>query len=223
MKTFLLVLSFAAMGTIVEAGAFLCPDQTYAAVPITGATGGTASSCGLANVDLLGGFASTPGIETATISELEAYLGLGLSATGSGAYQPIVGSAVQFAGFTVPAGSQLSFSWDSAFEEGGAGSLFYVSNGTLTVLDVIYPEGQALPGTSNSGTVTVDLLDGANTFAFGAVSLVNTNSTIPTVQFDPQLTITNLAVASTGVPEPGTFGLMGLGLAGLVAWMRRRG
>lgn len=223
MKTFLLVLSFAALGLVAEAGTFICPNQTYASVPISGATGGTASSCGIANVDALGGTVSTPGVETALISELEAYLGMGLSSAGSNGYLPVEGSAVQFAGFTVPTGSKLSFSWESVFEEGGTGSLFYVLNGSLTVLDVILPEGQSLPGASNSSTATVDLLDGANTFAFGAVTLVNTNSTFVQVAIDPQLSITNLAVTQTGVPEPGTFGLMGAGLVGLVAWMRRRG
>jgi hypothetical protein len=223
MKIFLLVLSFAAMGMVAEAEAFVCPNQTYAVVPITGATGGTASSCGIANVDLLGGTVSTPGVNTAKISELELYLGLGLGASAPLPFMPVVGSAVQFAGFTVPGGSKLNFSWESVFEEGGAGSLFYVLNGNLTVLDVILPEGQSLPGASNVGTATVDLLDGSNTFAFGAVSLVNSNSTISQVAFDPQLSITNLAVTQTGVPEPGTVGLMGAGLGGLVAWMRRRG
>lgn len=223
MKIFLLVLSFAAMGMVAEGAAFVCPNQTYPSVPIAGATGGKASSCGIAGVDAQGGFALTPGIEVAQISELEAYLGLGLGSAGSNGFMPVVGSAVQFAGFTVPGGSKLNFSWESVFEEGGAGSLFYVLNGNLTVLDVILPEGQSLPGASNVGTATVDLLDGTNTFAFGAVSLVNSNSTISQVAFDPQLSITNLAVTQTGVPEPGTFGLMGAGLVGLVAWMRRRG
>jgi hypothetical protein len=208
---------------VAQGEAFICPDQTYASVPIIGATGGTATSCGIACVDAQGSFASTPGDRTAQISELEAYLGLGLSSTGPNGFVPVVGSAVQFAGFTVPGGSKLSFSWESIFEEGGTGSLFYVLNGRLTVLDVILPEGQSLPGASNSGTATVDLLNGTNTFAFGAVSLVSTNSTFVQELFDPQLTITNLAVTQTGVPEPGTFGLMGAGLVGLVAWMRRRG
>ncbi len=208
---------------VAQAEAFVCPSQTYASVPISGATGGTATSCGIAGVDSLGGFASTPGLEAALISELEAYLGMGLGSAGSNGFLPVVGSAVQFAGFTVPGGSKLNFSWESVFEEGGAGSLFYVLNGSLTVLDVILPEGQSLPGASNSGTATEDLLNGTNTFAFGAVTLVNTNSTFVQFALDPQLTITNLAVTQTGVPEPGTFGLMGVGLVGLVAWMRRRG
>lgn len=223
MRLHSLVLSFFAVGIAAQAGVFTCPDQTYGIVPISGVTGGVATSCGNASVDALGGLVATPGNGTVLPPELEAYLGLSLVPAAPLGYEVIEGSAVQFAGFTAGAGATLSFTWESLFEEGGTGSLFYVLNGGLTVLDGILPNGQSLPGDSNKGTVTVGLLEGVNTFAFGAVSLGNSSNPFPTEAFDPQLAISNMSVStSNGVPEPGSFALMGAGLAGLVAWMRRR-
>ena len=223
MRTFGIVLTFFAVGMAAQAGSLFCPDQSYAVVPISGVTGGNATSCGNATVDALGGLVATPGGGTVAVFELENYLGVNLTAQTPQGFVLVEGSAVQFAGFLAGAGATLSFSWESLFEEGGTGGLFYVLNGSLSLLDSILPGGQSLPGTSNSGTVTVGLLEGANTFAFGAVSLAATNNSFPEAVADPQLSITNLAVTPTGVPEPGTFGLMGVGLVGLVAWKRRRG
>ncbi len=223
MRSIGLILTLLTVGVVAQAGSFVCPDQTYLVVPISGVTGGVASSCGNATVDALGGLVATPGGGTVAVFELENYLGVNLTAQTPQGYALVEGSAVRFAGFNAPVNSQLSFSWESVFEEGGTAALFYLLNGSLTVLDIIYPDGQGLPGASNSGTLTVGLLDGTNTFAFGALSLTATNNVFPAMSLDPQLSITNLAVTQTGVPEPGTFGLMGVGLAGLVAWMRRRG
>lgn len=223
MGTLRIVLTFLTVGMAAQAGSLFCPDASYPAVPISGILFGEATSCGNASVDALGGFVATPGGGSVAAFELENYLGVNVSGAMPQGYTPVEGSAVLF-GFGVGGpGATLSFSWDSEFEEGGTGALFYVLNGSLALLDVILPEGQGLPGASNSGTVTLSLLDGQNLFGFGAVTLVASNSSFPQELRDPQLTITNLAVNQTGVPEPGTFGLMGAGLVGLVAWMRRRG
>ena len=223
MGTLRIVLAFLTVGMAAQAGSVFCPDSSYPAVPISGIVFGEATSCGNASVDALGGFAATPGDGSVAAFELEGYLGVNLAAGMPQGYIPLEGSAVLLSFIPGGTGTTLSFSWDSMFEEGGTGALFYVLNGELTVLDVILPEGQSLPGASNDGTVTLSLLDGQNLFGFGAVTLVASNSSFPAEIRDPQLTITNLAVNQTGVPEPGTFGLMGAGLVGLVAWMRRRG
>lgn len=203
-------------------GALFCPDTTYVVNPIAGVTGGTVSSCGNANVTVDGAFASTPGDGTVAISELSSFLENNLNTATVQGFMMTEGSAVKFAGFTAQKGSTLTFDWNSMFEEGGTGSLFYILNGGLTVLDIILPEGQSLPGASNSGSVTLQLLEGSNTFAFGAVSLVDLRSTRPLSIADPTLTLNNIAVNTSGIPEPGTFGLLGMGLAGLAFLARRR-
>ena len=221
-KTLLFSLLLAG-GSMVYGSTLLCPDATWPAIPITGATGGTATSCGNANVTVDGAYAATPGNGSVVAAELQNYLGNSLSGATAPGFVLVEGSAVKFAGFTAPAGATLTFDWGSQFEEGGAGTLFYLFNGSLTVLDQILPEGQSLTGASNFGSVSLALQPGANTFAFGAVTLFNNNSTFPATAIDPAITLNNLVVTSSSVPEPGTFGLMGVGLAGLVAWMRRRG
>lgn len=211
-----------AAGPLVYGGSFFCPDATWPAIPISGATGGTATSCGNANVTVDGAYAATPGNGSVLASELQTYLGNNLSGATAPGFNLLEGSAVQFAGFTGPAGGKLTFDWGSQFEEGGTGTLFYLFNGSLTVLDQILPQGQGLPGATNFGSVSLTLQAGANTFAFGAVSLVDTRTQFPVTASDPAITLNNLVMTGSDVPEPGTFGLMGAGLAGLLVWMRRR-
>ena len=209
-------------GSLVFGGSFSCPDATWPAIPITGVTDGTATSCGNANVPFDGGYASTPGNGSVDIGTLQTYLGHDLAGATTTGYTMTEGSAVQFASFTAPAGSTLTLDWGSQFEEGGTGTLFYILNGSLTVLDQILPQGQSLPGASNFGSLSLPMLTGSNTFSFGAVSLVDANRQSPFTLSDPAITVNNMVLSTSGVPEPGTFGLMGVGLAGLVAWMRRR-
>lgn len=210
-------------GLAAHGGVIQCPDSTYASIPIAGVTDGTASSCGNANVFATQSFAATPGDGSVAVDVLELYLNQALTGVAPSGYLLTEGSAVQFAGFTVPGGGTLSFDWLSSFEEGGVGALFYILNGDLTVLELIVPDGRGLPGVSNSGSETVTLLAGVNTFSFGAVSLVPEEKLAgPFLLADPQLTLTNMAVNASGVPEPATYALTGLALAGLAMARRRK-
>ncbi|MBL8241492.1 MAG: PEP-CTERM sorting domain-containing protein, partial [Bryobacterales bacterium] len=44
----------------------------------------------------------------------------------------------------------------------------------------------------------------------------------PFLLADPQLTLTNMAVNASGVPEPATYALTGLALAGMAMARRRK-
>ncbi len=140
--------------------------------PIAGSSGGTASSCGNANVTARTAFAATPGNGSVATFLLSSYLGYDLSSSfdGNGVIAT-EGSAVRLAGFSVSPGSTISFNWEGAFDGGATGSLFYILNGSLVVLDQIVPTGGVLLGAFNSGFVSVGLASGSNTLVFGAISL----------------------------------------------------
>lgn len=203
-----------------HAGALSCPDNSYAVFPIAGASGGTVTSCGNAGVTATTAFAATPGNGTVPTSFLSTYLSYDLSSFNGNGVIATEGSAVLFAGFNVSPGSTISFNWEGVFQEGSTGSLFYILNGSLIVLDQILPLGQGLPGTVNSGSVTTGLAAGVNTIAFGAITLQSNE--VARVIADPQISLSNLAVTSTAVPEPATLGLTGLSLAGLAFFGRRK-
>ena len=188
--------------------------------PIAGASGGTVTSCGNAGVTATTAFAATPGNGTVPTSFLSTYLSYDLSSFNGKGVIATEGSAVLFAGFNVSPGSTISFNWEGGFQEGSTGSLFYVLNGSLIVLDHILPLGQGLPGTFNSGSVTTGLAAGVNTIAFGAITLQSNE--VARVIADPQIRLSNLAVTSTAVPEPATLGLNGLAVAGLAFFGRRK-
>ncbi len=220
MKVFLPSLLVVLSAAISQAGVLSCPDNTYAVFPIAGASGGTATSCGNAGVTATTAFAATPGNGSVTTSLLSSYLGYDLSSFDGKGVIATEGSAVQFAGFSVSPGSTIFFNWQSVFEEGGTGSLFYILNGSLVVLQEILPLGQSLPGDINSGSVNIALASGTNTLSFGAITLQSNE--VARLLADPQINLSNLAVTSTGVPEPATMGLTGLALAGLAFFHRRK-
>ena len=155
MKIFSALLLFVLSVAVSHAGALSCPDNSYAVFPIAGASGGTATSCGNAGVTATTAFAATPGNGTVPTSFLSTYLSYDLSSFNGKGVIATEGSAVLFAGFNVSPGSTISFNWAGVFEEGSTGSLFYILNGSLIVLDQILPLGQGLPGTVNSGSVTL--------------------------------------------------------------------
>jgi len=239
--------TFFVLASSALAGVASCPDTTYIVFPISGVTGGSASSCGNASVHASSVFAATPGnvpgpFGSVGVDVLASFLSYDLS----GYFNSEVtlageGSAVLLSGFTAPAGSSLSFNWSGAFEEGASGALFYILNGQLGILDARYPvtlipciddkciidftpcaqldDICVLDAPSNQ--VTLSLLEGPNTLGFGAIVI---NSTlVPSVTLDPSITVNNFAVsAASDVPEPATLALTGVALLGLAAWGRRR-
>jgi hypothetical protein len=214
------LLLFAAAGHAGIVGS--CPDATYPEIPIVGVTGGTATSCGWANVSLNESFVATPGNGTQPEFLLSSYLGLALSTLASGNSVVTEGSAIRFANFTLPGGGTLRFDWESDFGEGATGVLFYVLNGSLVELERINPLGQSLPGARNSGNVILNLGSGPQTLSFGALSIADTEKQISLA--DPRLNLIGFSVTSNDVPEPATLGMLGLavGVFGLTARLRRR-
>lgn len=225
----------------------VCPDATFSPGPIAGL--GDMESCGQTvttgansveiNVGPAGIIANTPG--------LEPWLGLtpgGLSPMLPFPFKGFGGAAALFPGFTSNPGDLLQFTWTGSFEPEATGYLFYLLDGTLNVLDSQFgfslnmtklpiPESLALPQ-----SVSVPLGGGNHSVAFGVIvgssghilcrdsvdiiidpCVVNTDTEII---FDPILSISNLNVGPTEVPEPGTVALMGLGLLGLAALRRKR-
>lgn len=211
---------FAAAGHAGVVGS--CPDATYAAIPIAGISGGTATSCGWANVSLNESFVATPGNGTQPEFLLSSYLGLSLQTLATGKSVVTEGSAIRFANFTLPGGGTLRFDWESDFQEGATGVLFYVLNGSLVELERINPLGQSLPGARNTGNVTLNLGSGLQTLSFGALSIADSERALSLA--DPRLNLIGFSVTSNDVPEPATLGMFGLaiGIFGLTARLRRR-
>jgi|GEM_PF-4440046 len=98
---------------------------------------------------------------------------------------------------------------------------FSILNGSLVVVNQIVPTSEGLPGETNSGSVTTALATGLNTLAFGAITLQSNQ--VSSLLADPQIDVLNLVMTSNAVPEPATFGLMGLALAGQALFGRRKG
>lgn len=229
MRKFTLIGTFLLLASSAFAGVAVCPDNTYAVFPIAGVTGGTASSCGNATVGSSSVFAATPGGGSVGIETLSAYLKYDLNGYFSDEFiQAGEGSAVLLEGFLAPSGSTVSFNWTSQFEQGASGALFYILNGEVGVLDARYPVSFIpcsledfcdLDAPSNS--VTLNLLDGANSLGFGAIVL--DSKLTPSIALDPSITVNNFAVsAPSEIPEPATLALTGAALLGLAAWGRRR-
>ncbi len=206
MLKFSIVGSFLLLASSAFAGVAVCPDNTYSVFPIPGVTGGSASSCGNANVGGSSVFAATPGGGSVSVDVLASFLKFDLNGRFTDDFvEAGEGSAVMLSGFSAPAGSTVSFSWASQFEERASGALF----------DEIC--------TANAGSeVLIPLASGQNDLAFGAIVL--NSKLVPLVALDPSINVNNFALitSQSDVPEPATLALTGVALAGLAAWRRRR-
>jgi hypothetical protein len=232
-----LLSAFFVLTTSVFAGVTTCTGNTYSVFPIPGVTGGSATSCGNANVTTNSVFAATPGSGSVDFDVLAAYLNNNLSGSFDAEFfVPGEGSAVMLSGFSAPSGATLSFNWAGSFEPNATGALFYIFNGVPQILDARYPPTEPCVGLKciniiepcdavcqldvPTNQVTLSLADGPNTLSFGAIVL--TGRLVPSVSLDPSLTVNNFAVTASNIPEPATLGLTGAVLLGLAAWRRRR-
>jgi hypothetical protein len=125
----------------------------------------------------------------------------------------------------------LSFWWNSLSDTPALGSFFYVLNGQL---EELLPT-PSLPATVGNGYDMLDTQSGYRQYTIEDVSLSATNNTIGfgvfvnDVQFSDESGIglivddvTFAPVETTATPEPGTWAMMGVGLAFLAFNLRRR-
>ena len=216
----------------------VCPDNSVLPGPIAGL--GDMESCGQTvttganSVEINVGPTSIIG----NIPGLESWLGLSsgtLAPKLPFEYKPFGGSAAFFTGFGSNPGDLLQFSWTGEYEPQATAYLFYALDNTVTVLDsqmgsfnkTMLPPDATL---QLPQSVSVPLGAGNHSLVFGVIvgspifeSCIE--CPIPTereIIFDPILSITNLSVGPTAVPEPGTIALFGLGLLGLGALRRKR-
>lgn len=227
MLKFSIVGSFLLLASSAFAGVAVCPDNTYSVFPIPGVTGGSASSCGNANVGGTSVFAATPGGGSVSVDVLASFLKFDLNGRFTDDFMEAgEGSAVMLSGFSAPAGSTLAFTWASQFEERASGALFYILNGELNILDIRVPDSLCLfdeiCATNAGSEVLIPLASGQNDLAFGAIVL--SSKLVPLVALDPSISVNNFALitSQSDVPEPATLALTGVALAGLAAWRRRR-
>ena len=217
---------------------FACPEATGLTGPAplnTGASCGQTVSVTPTMIDINVG-QSAP---TAAPEALEPWLGLAPGGLFWDGIFPLGGAAVQFNNVIANPGDLLQFSWTGSFEPEATGYLFYLLNGAMNVLDsqvslgntTMYPTGML----SVPQSVAVPLHAGNNTVAFGVISgiaglikpcppesLCEIIRPEEIVILDPVLSVTNVVVGPSAVPEPGTIALFGIGLLGLAALRRKR-